>query len=109
VRRNIFVDGLFNLFALGLTFVGVGRLWCGLRAGAAPLPRRNLPASIAMGWGLFNLVEGTIDHHLLELHHVRPGPDQLFHDLAFLLVGALLVFGGSRLSRATPRGAEARA
>jgi len=26
---------------------------------------------VLAGWGIFNLVEGTVDHHLLEVHHVR--------------------------------------
>ena len=27
---------------------------------------------VLAGWGIFNLIEGIIDHHLLELHHVNP-------------------------------------
>jgi uncharacterized membrane protein len=44
------------------------------------------------GWGLFNLVEGLIDHQLLGVHHVRDdlgGP--LGWDLAFLTLGAGLL------------------
>jgi uncharacterized membrane protein len=33
-----------------------------------------------LGWGLFNLVEGVIDHHLLNIHHVRDMP---FHVPAY--------------------------
>jgi uncharacterized membrane protein len=43
---------------------------------------------------LFNLVEGVIDHHILGIHHVKPGPHQLAWDLGFLAVGALLVVVG---------------
>ncbi|AUX23835.1 hypothetical protein SOCEGT47_043650 [Sorangium cellulosum] len=107
VRRNIFADGLFNVVAFGLTVAGVGKLWRALRAGVDPLPGRLLPGAAAVGWGVFNLVEGVIDHHLLQLHHVRPGPGQLAWDLAFLAFGALLVLGGSRLMRGAPRAAAA--
>ena len=55
---------------------------------------RLLVGSLAIGWGLFNLVEGVIDHHLLGIHHVRPGPNQLSWDLAFLAFGVVLAVGG---------------
>ena len=54
---------------------------------------------ILVGWGVFNLVEGIIDHHLLAIHHVRPGPQQLWWDLGFLASGAALVAGGWLLQR----------
>ena len=55
---------------------------------------------VLTGWGLFNLVEGVVDHHLLWVHHVRDdlgGP--LSWDLGFLALGALLVAGGWALHR----------
>ena len=56
------------------------------------------------GWGLFNLVEGIIDHHILGIHHVRSGERQTLWDIGFLVLGALLVIGGWLLQRsATPR------
>jgi uncharacterized membrane protein len=55
---------------------------------------RLLRDSLAIGWGLFNLVEGIVDHHLLGTHHLRSGPNQLDWDLAFLTSGTLLAIGG---------------
>jgi len=49
------------------------------------------------GWGVFNLVEGSINHHLIGLHHVHPGSDQLAWNLAFLAFGVLLVAVGGAL------------
>lgn len=47
------------------------------------------------GWGIFNLVEGVIDHHLLGIHHVRDDLGApMAWDVAFLIFGALLVGGG---------------
>jgi uncharacterized membrane protein len=40
------------------------------------------------------LVEGVIDHQILGIHHVKPGPNQLAWDLGFLALGALLVVVG---------------
>lgn len=55
----------------------------------------------ALGWGLFTLVEGVIEHHLLGIHHLRPGSHQLAWDLGFLAFGAALVVLGVVLSRAS--------
>jgi uncharacterized membrane protein len=54
-----------------------------------------------VGWGLFNVVEGVVDHHLLTLHHVREGAgvNETAWDLAFLGFGVLLVAGGRLLAR----------
>ena len=64
---------------------------------------RALWGWILVGWGLFNLVEGVIDHHILGIHHVRSGPNQLGWDLGFLALGAVLVVGGWLLTRNTAR------
>ena len=47
-----------------------------------------------VGWGIFNLVEGLVDHHVLGIHHVRAGEHQLAWDLGFLALGGALVLGG---------------
>ena len=50
---------------------------------------------VLTGWGIFNLVEGIVDHHLLGLHHVRDDiGSPLAWDLGFLVFGALLVVSG---------------
>jgi len=57
--------------------------------------------SLGVGWGLFNLVEGIIDHQILGIHHVRTDvPSVLLWDLGFLVFGALLVAFGATLIRA---------
>ncbi len=60
---------------------------------------------VLTGWGVFNVVDGLIDHHLLGLHHVRDdlgGP--LSWDIGFLVLGVALIAGGWALHR---RGAAA--
>jgi uncharacterized membrane protein len=52
------------------------------------------------GWGLFNVVEGIVDHHLLTIHHVRDDvPDPLWWDVGFLAFGAALIGLGVVLRR----------
>ena len=60
---------------------------------------RHLLGLLLMGWGLFNLVEGIVDHHILGIHHVRSGDHELLYDLGFLLLGAVLLAGGLLLAR----------
>lgn len=87
-------DGLFHLLCLVLVLVGVALL-----NRRAPLPERVLLGGILAGWGVFNLVEGVVDHQVLGIHHVRPGPDQLAYDLAFLASGAALLVIGLLFAR----------
>ena len=69
-------------------------------ARTAPGGGRVLLGGMLAGWGLFNTVEGLIDHQLLGLHHVRPGPDELAYDLGFLAWGVAMLVLGVGLIRA---------
>ncbi|CCH29516.1 DUF2243 domain-containing protein [Actinosynnema sp. NPDC047251] len=91
---NMIGDGAFHLGCLVLVLVGVALL---NRAGS--LPARVLWGGVVAGWGVFNVVEGVVDHLLLGVHHVRHGPDQLLWDLGFLALGVLLIVGGGLLAR----------
>ena len=91
-------DGLFHLLCLLLVLAGVAML-----NRRPPMPDAVLAGGILTGWGVFNLVEGVVDHQILGLHHVRPGPDQLLYDIAFLVLGALLVAAGIFTSRSRLR------
>ncbi|GAB1511276.1 hypothetical protein JCM33774_33180 [Actinophytocola sp. KF-1] len=44
-------------------------------------------------------MEGLVDHHLLGIHHVRADAYQLWWDLGFLALGAVLVAAGWLLQR----------
>jgi uncharacterized membrane protein len=50
-----------------------------------------------MGFGIFNLVDGIIDHQILGIHHVneRVPPNQwIYWDVGFLIWEALMLAGG---------------
>jgi uncharacterized membrane protein len=47
------------------------------------------------------VVEGLVNHQLLGLHHVRPGPDELLYDIGFLVWGAVMLAVGGALVRQT--------
>jgi uncharacterized membrane protein len=103
LRMNTVADGFFHAFTWLATLVGIGLLHARVTSSRGRLwSSRELWSWVLTGWGLFNLVEGLIDHHLLGVHHVRTGPYQLWWDLGFLLLGALLIGGGWLLRRGAP-------
>jgi uncharacterized membrane protein len=98
LELNTVGDGLFHLFDWALTLLGLFLLW---RAGqqATSWSGRVLVGAVLIGAGIFNLVEGILDHHLLGIHHLKPGPHQLLWDLGFLASGVVLVVMGLVLIR----------
>ena len=109
LELNTFFDGLFHLATWIVTVVGVLVLASSNGARHEPGGGRSLAGGMIAGWGGFNLVEGIVDHHLLNLHHVRPGPDELAWDLAFLAWGVLMAVGGAMLVRSASGGAAVAA
>lgn len=100
LQMNTVWDGLFHTFTWLAVLIGLGLLYSRVtRARGALWTSRALWGWVLVGWGWFNLVEGIIDHHLLGIHHVRPGEYQLWWDLGFLALGALLVGIGWSLQR----------
>jgi uncharacterized membrane protein len=96
---NTLWDGLFHVATWGFVAVGLVLLWRATAAGHRTGWRSFIGLLLA-GWGLFNLVEGVVDHHLLTLHHVRDDvAEPLPWDLGFLALGAALLVGGLALHR----------
>jgi uncharacterized membrane protein len=98
LELNTLADGLFHASAWVLTSIGLFLLWAAVRRGV-PLGWNRLIGGLLAGWGAFNIVEGLIDHQLLDLHHVRPGPDELLYDIGFLVWGAVMLGIGVWLVR----------
>ncbi|XHX79052.1 MAG: DUF2243 domain-containing protein [Stenomitos frigidus ULC029] len=100
MELNTFGDGLFHLFDWLLTLIGIFLLWRAGQQARDAWSGRVFLGSLLMGAGLFNLVEGIIDHHLLGIHHLKPGSHQLLWDLSFLGSGVLLIGMGTLLMQA---------
>ncbi len=89
MKYNMIWDGAFHALTWTACFVGVLLLF---RAGRVPgvvWSLRLLLGMMLAGWGLFDLVEGLIDHQLLGLHHVHPGAQQAAWDLGFVTLGGV--------------------
>ena len=103
LRMNTLWDGLFHVVTWLLVLIGLGLLYGRVTQSRGRVwARRALWGWILTGWGLFNLVEGIVDHHLLGIHHVRTGPYQTWWDLGFLALGALLLIAGRLLRHGAP-------
>jgi len=108
VATNTLWGCLFHASTWVFAFVGVMMLSKAMRNGYRAVALHQIGLVLA-GWGKFNLIEGVVDHHILGIHYVRAGDNELAYDLAFLALGAALLVGGLMLARRGQRESDARA
>ncbi|MFI8909729.1 DUF2243 domain-containing protein [Streptomyces albidoflavus] len=100
LEMNTVWDGIFHTVCWLAVLSGLAVLYARVTH-----HRRRVWASrvlwgwVLVGWGLFNLVEGVVDHQILGIHHVRGGPNEFWWDMGFLALGALLVAVGLLVRR----------
>ena len=99
LETNTLWDGLFHASTWLAVSAGLYLLWRRSSEWRWALSGRALIGWMLVGWGLFNLVEGVVDHHILTVHHVREGEHELVYDLGFLFFGAVLCFVGWMVAR----------
>ena len=104
LELNTLADGFFHVATWVLVLAGsVVTLRSWQQGRLAPSWSFHV-GLLLVGWGVFNLVEGIVDHHLLQVHHVRDDLGApLSWDLGFLLLGVVLVVGGGVLHRGGAR------
>lgn len=102
LKRQNTQDGFFHLAMWALTLAGLVLFFRAARRDTASLSSRAFTGALLAGWGLFDLLEGLLNHHVLGLHHVRPGHqhESLF-DLLFLGSGLVLIGIGAGCLRST--------
>jgi uncharacterized membrane protein len=99
---NVVWDGIFHASTYIFTAIGLVLLWRAARKQHIRWAGRLLPGAVLMGFGIFNLVEGAINHHLLGLHHVNetvPREQWIYWDIGFLVWGAAMLIVGWWLVR----------
>lgn len=109
MKYNMLWDGLFHAATWVMCALGVWRLWRAGQRPEVPWSTRTFVGSLVLGWGLFNFVEGVIDHQILGIHHVHPGEGELAWDLGFLAFGLVQLASGWLLIRAGRNDAHPRA
>jgi uncharacterized membrane protein len=101
LETNTLWDGLFHAATWIAVAIGIGILWRRTTDRRWAISGRAFLGWMLVGWGLFNVVEGLVDHQILGIHHVREGPgvNETVWDVGFLVLGALLMIGGWLLTR----------
>lgn len=101
-KANMVWDGLFHAAVWLISVLGVAMIWRAAQRGDVDFAARHLVGGFLIGWGLFNLIEGVIDHHILGVHHVVESLGPSAWDYAFLAWGAAMILIGWRLVRRRP-------
>ncbi|WP_395309590.1 DUF2243 domain-containing protein [Mycobacterium sp. AMU20-3851] len=109
---NVLADGIFHVATWLLVWAGTIMTVISWRQGRLAPNWSFHFGLLLMGWATFNLVEGVIDHHILQVHHVRDDLGApLVWDIGFLLFSVVLLIVGRLLYRRGDRalGTAARA
>ncbi len=99
-------DGIFHSATYVFVVLGLFLLWRAAHRGHLSWSNKLLAGSLLVGWGLFNSVEGVIDHQILGVHHVNeamPRDQWVFWDVGFLAWGVAMLIAGALLVRAGRR------
>ena len=97
LELNTLWDGIFHASTYLFVVIGLFLLWRTAHRVHLWWSGRLLIGTLLMGFGIFNLVEGIVDHQILGLHHVNetvPASQWLYWDIGFLVWGALMLIGG---------------
>jgi uncharacterized membrane protein len=100
---NTLWDGFFHLSTYIFVVLGLLILWRAAQRTHVRWSGKLLAGTMLIGFGLFNLVEGIVDHQLLGIHHVNetvPPTQWIYWDIGFLVWGALMLLWGWQLMRA---------
>nr|WP_240147598.1 DUF2243 domain-containing protein [Halorussus sp. JP-T4] len=98
LRANIYYDGVFSLAMVGVMLAGAGLLWRTLNRSAEPRSAVRAVGGLLAGVGLFNLLDGIVDHYVLNVHDAVHGtlafnPHWVGASLLILGVGILVLRG----------------
>lgn len=99
---NTLADGLFHASTYVFVVLALLVLWRSARQGRIRWSGGLLAGSFLLGFGVFNLVEGIVDHQILGIHHVNetvPREHWIWWDLGFLAWGAVMLVVGWLLLR----------
>jgi uncharacterized membrane protein len=95
LQVNTLADGFFHLATWVLLLAGSIGMTVAWRNGRLAPSWSFYFGLLVAGWGVFNVVEGIVDHHLLQVHHVRDDLGApLSWDIGFLVLGVLLIVAG---------------
>lgn len=103
IKTSMVWDGLFHAFTWITTIAGLSLLWHTAGKKDVLWSGRLFFGATLSGWGIFNLVEGLIDHYFLQVHHVVERQGLSVYDHLFVASGIILIGTGSVLMRTAVR------
>ncbi len=106
LKLNTLWDGIFHSSTYVFVVIGLFILWRAAHGRHLAWSSKLLAGTLMLGWGIFNLVEGTVDHELLGVHHVNelvPQGQRIYWDIGFLAWGFVMLVGGWAIMRAGQR------
>ena len=99
LKDHVLADGLFHAAAWLILVGGLVLLWRRLRAGMA-FDGTRFAGLLVAGWGLFNVLDGVVNHYVFDLHNVKEGEHARLADALFLAFALMLVALGLVIARA---------
>ena len=107
LQRENTQDGYFHLGLWLVLLVGTAMLFRAARHASPAWKGRVLLGSMLAGCGLFNFLEGLVNHQIPGIHHVLPGnPHQFLFDMLYLANGVLFFVIGACLIRSPKNAAS---
>jgi uncharacterized membrane protein len=103
LQINTLWDGIFHASTYVFVVVGLISLWKRTHLRQIRWSSKLLIGSLVLGFGIFNVVEGIIDHHLLGIHHLNETVAReqwVYWDVGFLIWGAAMILAGGHFSEA---------
>lgn len=97
LQINVLADGFFHIATYVFVIAGLVTLWRALDSRPLPWATKGFIGVIILGFGNFNVIEGTINHQILGIHHVNetvPELQWIYWDVGFLVWGALMIVLG---------------
>jgi uncharacterized membrane protein len=97
LQINVLADGFFHIATYVFVVAGLVTLWRAFDHRPVPWSTKGFIGLIVLGFGIFNVVEGTINHQILGIHHVNetvPESQWIYWDIGFLIWGASMIVIG---------------
>ncbi|USX20798.1 DUF2243 domain-containing protein [Oxalobacteraceae bacterium OTU3REALA1] len=111
LRFNTLWDGIFHSATYVFVALGLYYFWKIAHVRHVYWSGKLLAGTLLLGWGLFNVVEGLINHQLLGIHHVNetvPESERIYYDVGFLVWGAAMLAIGWLLYKSGKRKSQVK-
>jgi uncharacterized membrane protein len=99
-------DGIFHSTTYIFVLIGLFLLWRTAQRRHLYWSTKLLIGTMLLGFGIFNAVEGIVDHHVLGIHHVNetvPKDQWVLWDIGFTFSGLVMIIFGWLIMRAGQR------